>query len=390
MRRRLVDAVGRCLAGIAAIVLVLQPATGWLGAAAAQAGATAGRSTAPTPGGAAAPVAQDTGQAVGSVSLPGILADVAVAGGMAYVAAGSAGLRVVDVSQPAAPHEVSNRPIGDARRVVTTRTAAFVVDNGPSDSDGPAFVDDLLRVFDIGTPSEPAAGARYNLLGETADLAYSEPLLFAAVTRESPSPHGGWYGQTWVEDVTWPNRAKSVSSIDPPAEKLAVVGRQAYLTRTKPAGGPSVTTELRVIDLLDPYRPVERGTVTFGGGTDALAAGGGYVYAATKEGLTIVSVREPSNPRVVARLPQYAHSHAIGTAGGCVYLGQAGFIVLDLRDPATPVELRRYPIPVTAFDVVGNYAYTVTDDNALAIFGAERCAPQALYLPDLLDQTSMP
>jgi hypothetical protein len=57
---------------------------------------------------------------VGSIDTPDLACDVSVVGGLTYVADGTSGLRVVDVSDPAAPVEVGSIDTpGNARGVYT-------------------------------------------------------------------------------------------------------------------------------------------------------------------------------------------------------------------------------------------------------------------------------
>ncbi len=61
--------------------------------------------------------------------LGGVVRDIVLAGGYAYVAAGSAGLIVIDVSNPAAPVQVGAvDTAGDARGVALAGTHAYVAD----------------------------------------------------------------------------------------------------------------------------------------------------------------------------------------------------------------------------------------------------------------------
>ena len=74
--------------------------------------------------------------------------DVAVSGNYAYVAGGDGGLRIIDISNPAAPTEAGfyDTP-GDARGVAVAGNYAYVADGKGG-----------LRMIDISNPAAPTGG----------------------------------------------------------------------------------------------------------------------------------------------------------------------------------------------------------------------------------------
>jgi hypothetical protein len=101
---------------------------------------------------------------VGAYNTDGFAQDVAVVGTLAYVAAGNAGLQVIDVSDPTAPRQVgySGTP-SEAKGVAVLGDRAYV-----AASDG-------LRVIDISYPSPgmPVLGA-CDTPGWAVDVAVDE------------------------------------------------------------------------------------------------------------------------------------------------------------------------------------------------------------------------
>ncbi|MFQ5518265.1 MAG: LVIVD repeat-containing protein, partial [Acidimicrobiia bacterium] len=78
--------------------------------------------------------------------LPGVVWDVAVAGGYAYLADYDAGLRIIDVSQPAAPAEVGSFDSpGYAEGVAVAGGYAYLADGYAG-----------LRIIDVSQPAAPA------------------------------------------------------------------------------------------------------------------------------------------------------------------------------------------------------------------------------------------
>jgi hypothetical protein len=83
---------------------------------------------------------------VGSLPIDGIVRDVAVAGGHAFLAAGQAGLVVADISDPAAPELVGQLSLpGTARRVSITGSFLFL-----ASEEGGTHILDVTDPLDIG------------------------------------------------------------------------------------------------------------------------------------------------------------------------------------------------------------------------------------------------
>jgi len=102
--------------------------------------------------------------------LPAIVADVAVAGNYAYVADEVGGLRIIDVSNPAAPTEVGfyDTP-GNAYGVAVAGNYAYVAD----DLDG-------LRIIDISNPAAPTEVGFYDALGNAWGVAVAGNYAYIA------------------------------------------------------------------------------------------------------------------------------------------------------------------------------------------------------------------
>ena len=89
--------------------------------------------------------AQDCPEFVGACNTTGYTYDVAVSGSYAYLANEEAGLRVIDISNPASPIEVGYIDTWDsALDVAVSRSYAYVA----------AWVDGL-RVVDVSDPANP-------------------------------------------------------------------------------------------------------------------------------------------------------------------------------------------------------------------------------------------
>ena len=310
---------------------------------------------------------------------PHLVADIAVSGTLAYVAAGGAGLRVVDVTDPGRPVEVGAwESRGYAEGVAVAGTIAYL-------ADGPYG----LRVIDVSKPSQPvevgsaftlnyafkvvasgsyvyiaAAGAGL-LIADTSDPARPVELSrtalpgFAyglAVSESMVYLAGGWVGLEIVR-VADPSQPVLVGWYKTPGWALgvAVAGRFAYV-------GDS-SQGLRVLDVSDPAGPVELASDGFSGGhIAAVALVGGTAYlAAPNWGLRVVDVATPSQPVEVGSYSPMGFADAVAVTGNYAYVaaGAFGLRVVDISDPSRPLEVGAYDTEshATGVAVAGNYAY---------------------------------
>ncbi|MCX6033133.1 MAG: proprotein convertase P-domain-containing protein, partial [Chloroflexi bacterium] len=215
----------------------------------------------------------------------------------ALVADGSAGLQVINVSDPVNPMLVGtyNTP-GDARSVAVGQVAnlpyAFVADGSWG-----------LRVVDISTPTNPTdpktGGSFYDTSGSAYGVAISGTIAFIAdgapglVVINVADPANPQFVQTYDT----PGEARSVAVA--PAPPTAPGRTWAYV-----ADG---SWGLHVIDVTDPANPqFVSVTKTPGTATDVTVAGFLAYLAANDKGLRLV------NPAIIT-----ASATACDTAGNC-------------------------------------------------------------------------
>ena len=131
-----------------------------------------------------------TPTALSQVSIPGYANMVAVNGNYAYIAAGSTGLQVVDVSNRSQPKVVASQATpGNADDIEVVGTLAFISD----DSAG-------LQIIDISNPLKPSLIGAYKTPGVAWHTAVSNGIAYVAdgssglqiVDVENPSLHSPW------------------------------------------------------------------------------------------------------------------------------------------------------------------------------------------------------
>jgi hypothetical protein len=177
------------------------------------------------------------------------------AGSLVYLAAGNAGLKIIDVSNPQSPRVIGTAlPSGGATTVALAGNYAYV---GTASS---------LVVVDVITPSAP------KILGSVGAAATA--LAAASGRVYAISGH-----QLLTIDASNPNTPRILSSIDNfGAQGVAVVGPAVFLARpgvdhSDPWGG------VYVLDASDPTQPQLIEQIITPGTTRAIAAAGNLVYA---------------------------------------------------------------------------------------------------------------
>lgn len=284
----------------------------------------------------------------------------------AYVADGSAGLRVVDVSNPAAPYEVGfyDTP-GDAQGVFVAGGYAYVADG-----------DDGLRVIDVLDPSSPH---EVGFLGTPRD---AQGVFVAGGYAYVADGDSGLR----VVDVSNPAVLREVGFHDTPgyAWNVFVVGGYAYVADD--------WTGLRVVDVSNPSAP--RSVGSFPGSVKDVFVDQGYAYLAEHDifsqysGLRVVDVSNPAAPReagFVDILPRDWAYHVF-VAGGYAYVSSlnGGLYMIDVSNPAAPRQAGYYGLSSNPNPfVVGSYAYVANGSDGLRVLDVTN--PAAPYEVGIYD-----
>jgi hypothetical protein len=107
---------------------------------------------------------------VGECDTPGDAYDVAVSGSYAYVADGSSGLEIIDVSNPSSPSFAGHwKTPSSANGVAVSGSYAYVADYIGS-----------LEIIDVSNPKNPSPVGSCNTLGYAVDVAVSGNYAYVA------------------------------------------------------------------------------------------------------------------------------------------------------------------------------------------------------------------
>ncbi len=274
---------------------------------------------------------------------------VAVAGHNAYVANGSDGLRVYDVSLPAQPVNIGYVPgtqlPASAKSVTVSGNLAFLAD------------DDGLAIVDITTPSQPTVLAQIAIVGGSAH----------SVAVSGHFAYVGANTALWIYDVSDPSNPAQVGQVNLTynVNGVAVSGNFAYLANDLDG--------LRIYNVANPAKPTIVAHVVPPSNTsgESVAVSGNLAYlASTDIGLSIYDVSNPAKP-VLLGSAQESNADCVAVSGHYAFLAcyPDGLLIYDVSDPTNPVTLAAAPEDPTglayAVAVSGNYAYVANGESGL-------------------------
>jgi hypothetical protein len=303
----------------------------------------------------------------GSVTLPGV-ADagrVAAEGGYAYVASSTnqgAVLVVVDVSNPAAPREVSR--LSGVQQSAVAVSGRYVYTFGGA-----------LTIVDVADPAAPVVVGSVPVAGVTG---------YAGLQLSGGYVYGANGAGLHVLDVSNPAAPVEVGTLALPSATSVAIADPGSTICTAEAYAlvTSLDGSLYVVNVSVPSSPRFVSALALGWGEAwGVATAGRYAYAASfarstdpenagdpiNGKLHVVDVSNPGTPVVVASRTQARACHDVALAGGYVYMVEESTdlnatyddtSVVDVRTPTAPVEVSRTRT-LRAWDlaVSGSYVY---------------------------------
>lgn len=256
---------------------------------------------------------------------------------------------------------------GSATHLQVVGTRAFV--GGP----------DSLRIVDVSNPASPAVISSYGsdvedvqVVGPLAYLAGSNGLQILSVADPAHPALRGSYDLPPIGQISSQR-----------ASRVQVVGEYAYVIFDDIISAiPPYRSDLAIVDVRDPAHPALLSRYDLGPSFNDLAVHDGYVYVggATDTGgtarifnayLSILDVHDPAAPTQIGRyqndvifIPTGSGGFAL--VGDLVYLGMGNgpaLYTLDVHDRAHPARIGSLAINPSDLRVAGQFAY-VADVNA--------------------------
>ncbi|MEZ4387218.1 MAG: hypothetical protein R3D98_06505 [Candidatus Krumholzibacteriia bacterium] len=317
---------------------------------------------------------------LGAVDTPGSAFSVAIAGDYAYVADDNGGLQIVDVSNPQSPALVASVAMpGHVRGVCIAGSHAYVAEANPH----------RCEVIDIADPLHPLLVGGTDMPEGATDVAVAGDHAFVAAG----------YSGLQVVDIADPQNPSIVGEIATARAAAAVVlkGDRAYVGGG--SGDPNGSGSLHVMDIADPRNPRQLGEVATSSVTKDVAVSGGLAFVAGyHSGLQVVDVSDAANPTLLGRVGvgQAFSGYGVDVSGDYAYFVeyQWGLQVIRIANGRNPefagsIDLEEY---VPGLVISGSHAYTagetglqvidVSDPSALAVVG-QVPTPDDLYDVDI-------
>ena len=289
---------------------------------------------------------------------PGDARDIAIGenGFYAYVADGTGGLYIVNISDPESPeHEGSLSTTGNFEGIAL------------SDNGGLAYLADgngKIHVINISDPALPFEEIAITSSGNPMKIAVEDDHIYSA---------NGSFGLRII-DRTIQDILEGISQFNDLSRIQArgVVIRNSY-TYIAGGGGNGATPGLYIIDISDPVNPVKTGSYSLpNSNPNFVAISGNYAYlSADGSGLHIFDISDPHAPREIGNLVINA-SRDIAIKGDYAFIANlsGGLYIVDISNPENPLELAVYKIPEEkswGIDVYGDYAYIGGINDGLRI-----------------------
>ena len=267
---------------------------------------------------------------------PHFVEDVAISGTLAYVAAGGAGLRVVDISNPALPAEVGAWDSrGYTEGIAVAGTTVYL-------ADGP----DGLRILDAADPFRPTE------IGSAFPFNYA---FGVAVSGRYAYVAAGGAGLL-IADVTDPRRPLEVGRYETPGYTygLSLVGNTAYIADAW--GG------IQAVDVSNPAQPVLLGVCATPGWALSVAAVGTTLYVADgADGIRLLDVSNSASMHEIGAYTGGGFARRVVAVGNTFYVADTfqGVQVINAVNTAQPVKVGGYSEIAEArwVAVAGSYAY---------------------------------
>jgi hypothetical protein len=276
----------------------------------------------------------------GALDTQGYAEGIAVQGSTVYLADGPYGLRVIDATHPAEPVEIGSAyTLHYIFDVVVAGNYAYLAAGGSG-----------LLVVDITNPGQPVEVRQFDTAGYVYGVAISGSTIYLA---------DAWEGVQIVSIANPASPVKKGNSQTPGwALSVAISGTTLYVGDG--ANG------LRVLNVANSSAPYEVGSCIEDGFSRRLVASGSTVYIADKlNGILIIDAGAPASPQLLGAYSSLTDARRVTVSGDYAYIaaGREGdMYVVDVSDPASPLIVGKFNGGGYAADVAisGNYAILAT------------------------------
>jgi hypothetical protein len=285
---------------------------------------------------------------LGSYATSGNTWGVAALGTTVYVADGPSGLLVLDAGNPTSPVPLgSYNTTGWSRGVALSGTAVYVADEQSG-----------LEIFNAGNPSSATLLGSYDTPGNAVSVAVSGGVAYVA---------DGVSGLE-IFNVSNPASPTLIWNYDTPdfASAVAVSGTVAYVA--------DQASGLQIINVSNPAGPTLIGSYNTPGFAQSVSVSGTVAYVADEAGggLQIIDVSNPASPTLLGSYDTPGQAQGIAVSGTVAYVADwlSGLQILNVSNPASPTLLGSYDTPGNARSVAvsGTVACVADFGSGLQLF----------------------
>ncbi|QKK07743.1 MAG: hypothetical protein HND58_05860 [Planctomycetota bacterium] len=258
---------------------------------------------------------------------------------LAYLADGTAGLLIIDISEPAAPAFVAARDTpGTATALVIENGLVFVADG-----------DGGLQIIDVSNPAMPEIVGSFPTAEPALGLCVASGVAYIAV---------GLDGMLTI-DVSDPANPVLLGSYDTAGTATSVACAQGIAYIADADGG------LVILDVSNPSSPTLLGQSGAAQVQDVMVQGD-LAFAATGSGMAVFDVREPTAPVLLNHTQEIGGGNDITIADNRAYLSGAS-LAYDIADPEQPSPVGAFSHAGSGAAVRDNLAYIASTDGLLIL-----------------------
>ncbi|NUN70320.1 MAG: T9SS type A sorting domain-containing protein [Bacteroidetes bacterium] len=265
--------------------------------------------------------------------------------GKVYVAYGTAGLRIIDVSSPSGASLLGTADLGgDSRAVVASGNYAYV-----------AARDSGVYVVDVTNPASPVK-IRTIKTPRARGIAINGNHVYVAA---SDSGMG-------IIDITNPAQASVVAY-----SGAAFYGENVAVNGT--VGGLTDYGKITFYDLTNPAAPVKKGsTASFRVGNEGFAIADGRAYVPDGDSLKIYNVNNLNAPAMISKIRTGGYGYTAVVVGNYCYVASegTGIRAINISNPSVPVEDGYFDgVPQSrGVAASGKYVYAAEKTDGLTIY----------------------
>ena len=253
---------------------------------------------------------------------------IEIFGDVAYAAAGRYGLRIIDLADPTNRHEIAAVAM-ECRAIDVDAGRLYVAGATPPYATSDAF----LKVYDLADPRNPVEIGSFEPAPDFRQIAVLDDIAvgLSLETRISVMD---------VSDPTAPVAIAHLFLFNGPPTSVTISGQHAYLTASaKHDWWPTDDLGLIIIDISDPFHPVDAATVDTPGDARDVTVSGNLAYVSDGDnGVLVFDITDPTNPVEVRRIVTPGSARAVAVDGRTLVVadGAGGLTTITYR--SCPVE----------------------------------------------------